>query len=161
MHTDHAPLRPRSGKTARVWQIADQLTRQRGRLAKRQDVIKRFQAEGGNPNTASTQYHHWKKAHEESAGAEPIVERDIKSVRLVVGSDGRLLIPVEMRRAMDLDKSGVVVAEVSDGELRVVAPRVAIDRAQALVRKFDRGSGSVVDELISDRRKEAQREAQN
>ncbi len=160
MYTERAPLRPRLGKTLRVWEIADQLTHQQGSLAKRQDVIHRVEAEGGNPNTASTQYSHWKKAYEQSVGTELSVERDINPLRLVVGPDGRLLIPVDMRRAMKLDNSGVVVVQVTEGELRVVAPSVAIERAQALVREFDKGTGSVVDELISDRRDEAQREAQ-
>jgi hypothetical protein len=35
---------------------------------------------------------------------------------------------------------------------------VALDRAQALVRAFDRGEGSPVDELIRERRAEAERE---
>ena len=48
--------RPKSGKTARVWEIADALTSQTKKRARRKDVIQIYASEGGNPNTASTQY---------------------------------------------------------------------------------------------------------
>ncbi len=64
--------RPKSGATARVWDVADEITAQQGRLAQRREVIARIVSEGGNKNTASTQYQKWKKfAQQETPTPEP------------------------------------------------------------------------------------------
>ena len=57
--------RPKSGATARVWEIADEVSREKGRLAERREVVSRIVAEGGNRSTAGTQYGKWKKAASE------------------------------------------------------------------------------------------------
>lgn len=62
--------RPRPGtRTARVWDLADEITRERGRLAKVGEVRERVVAEGGNPNTANTQYYRWKASRDAAAVA--------------------------------------------------------------------------------------------
>jgi bifunctional DNA-binding transcriptional regulator/antitoxin component of YhaV-PrlF toxin-antitoxin module len=153
--------RPQSGSvTARVWEIADELKRRTGRLPGGREVADAFVAEGGNAGTAFTQYSRWKKAQLsqgcDAGDARP--EGAMQTMRLTIGADGRVVIPAEMRRAMGIDKSGVVTAQVVEGELRMLAPRVALERARALVRMFDKGRGSPVDELIAERRAEAERE---
>lgn len=151
--------KPRSaGATARVWEIADQVTRETGQVARRKDVIERYVAEGGNPNTASTQYHYWRHAQEGNEEGETEKDANIEAVRLTVAGDGRLVIPAEMRRAMQIDASGRVTARVVNGELRVVSAAMALAQARDLVRAFDQGQGSPVDELIRERRAEAERE---
>lgn len=56
--------RPRAGtRTARVWEIADELSAAAGAPAPRSDVLKAFEAEGGNPATGATQYGRWRKFH--------------------------------------------------------------------------------------------------
>lgn len=56
--------RPKSGTaTGRVWEIADELSKAAGGPAARADVLKAFEAEGGNPATGATQYGRWKKFH--------------------------------------------------------------------------------------------------
>ncbi|CAN5617723.1 hypothetical protein BH23PSE1_BH23PSE1_10130 [soil metagenome] len=48
--------RPAAGTaTGRVWDLADAISRAAGRKARRREVIDAYAAEGGNPNTASTQ----------------------------------------------------------------------------------------------------------
>ena len=59
---------------------------------------------------------------------------------------------------MRLDLGGKVTAQVVDGELRVLTPSVAAQRLQALIRTQDKGTTSVIDELIAERRQEALRE---
>ena len=62
--TAHA--RPQPGTlTGRVWELADEITREKGRRAERREVIERYVAENGNRNTAGTQYQHWKKHYDE------------------------------------------------------------------------------------------------
>jgi hypothetical protein len=150
------PWTPKPGSaTGRVWEIADAITREAGRMARRGEVIERYVAEGGNANTASTQYHYWKNA---IGAAAPRDAGSVGRVRLAVAPDGRLVIPADMRQAMQLDATGIVTARVVDGELRVVSPRAALERARALVRTFDTGEGSPVDELIRERRAETEME---
>jgi hypothetical protein len=147
---------PRPGSASgRVWEIADAITRETGRMARRKDVIERYVSEGGNPNTASTQYHHWKNA---MAGRQAGASGSVGRVRLTVAPDGRLVIPADMRQAMQIDATGMVTARVIDGELRVIAPRAALERARAMVEGFDTGEGSPVDELIRERRADAEKE---
>ncbi len=48
---------PSDSATGRVWDIADEKTQETGRKASRKEVVERYLADGGNGNTASTQYH--------------------------------------------------------------------------------------------------------
>ena len=86
--------RPRPGtRTERVWEIADEITREQGRRAERHEVIDRYAAENGNRNTASTQYQYWKKHQNElrnaATSALPEKLRDVEPQPLRVSSDGR------------------------------------------------------------------------
>lgn len=158
---DLGPPAPGS-KTGRVWEIADRITREKGRKAKREEVMRAYVAEGGKANTASTQFSRWNKFQKQdspgsaSERAQPWAGGP---VQVVVGSDGRLVIPAALRREMALDPDGVATAVIDDdGVLTLISRRAAIRRAQRLARLLDRGQGSVADELIAERRAEAQRE---
>ena len=148
--------RPRAGtRTGRVWEVADEITRETGRRASRREVVDRIAAEEGNRATASTQYQHWKTSYEAPAEQAPAWGEDLADVErqsLTVGSDGRLVIPQEMREAMLLDKDPHVTAWVEAGELKVVSRRVAIRRMQAALRPLKRPGISEVDAFLADRR---------
>ncbi|MCY4026803.1 MAG: DUF262 domain-containing protein [Acidobacteria bacterium] len=59
------PSRPLPGtQTGQVWDLADEITREKGRCAERGEVVERFAARGGNRNTASTTYYRWKEHHD-------------------------------------------------------------------------------------------------
>ncbi len=77
------------------------------------------------------------------------------TVRL--GPDGRILVPVELRRELGVVAGEALVARVQDG--RLVIER----RADALVRLQARFAGvppgvSLVDELLADRRGDLERD---
>ena len=150
-------VKPAEGtKTGRIWEIADRISRESGRLAQRKQVIDAFVAEGGNANTASTQYAYWKLSFDEST--MPSAQSGPGSTRkfnLQVAQDGRVLIPAEVREAMLISEASTLTARVENGELRMMAPKVALLRIQQLVKKMDKGHGSVVDELIVERKAEA------
>jgi bifunctional DNA-binding transcriptional regulator/antitoxin component of YhaV-PrlF toxin-antitoxin module len=148
--------RPHS-KTGRVWEIADRLS-QAGRIPSRKEVIAAVEREGGNANTASTQYWLWRQNFETRHAAKPTGAQagSTAPIALQVASDGRLLIPAELRAAMGLGPNQSVTAVVDNGELRVVATAVALRKLQARIRELDKGAGSVVDELIAERRAEGQ-----
>ena len=156
---DTLPPDPAS-KTGRVWEIADEITQEQGRRAKREEVIHTYVAEGGNANTASTQYSRWNKFYRDKTGSHaadhgPARARSTAAAQLTVGADGRFVIPAEMRAAMLIGSDNRVTARVVDGELRVIAPAVAIRRAQEMVRSTIPSGASLADELIAERRAEA------
>lgn len=153
--------RPTFGtQTGRVWELADQLSLQLGRKAKRQEVMNAYAREGGNPNTASTQFSQWNKGEfvAPRAHLKKGVALDVSPVRMEVGRDGSIVLPWEIRSALRLGESSVLTASVQDGVLTLMSPRTAAIKLQQLVKATDTGTGSVVDELLADRRAENARE---
>lgn len=78
--------------------------------------------------------------------------------RARIGAGGRLVIPVEIRRALGMEEGVAVVLRVEDGELRVWTLDEGIRRAQAIASKYIRPGESIVDELIAERRAENARD---
>src|SRR5207237_724106 len=77
-----------------------------------------------------------------------------------IDRSGRLVIPAPVRRELELrdgDELTFVSGE-TPGEVRLVSRRAAVKRAQALVRQYARREGSAVDELLAERRRDAERE---
>ncbi len=77
-------------------------------------------------------------------------------VKIIEG--GKLVIPAAMRRELGIATGDTVVVDVTDGELRVRSLPAAIARAQAILRRHVPDGVSLVDDLIADRRHEADRE---
>ncbi len=75
--------------------------------------------------------------------------------RLVSG--GRLQLPSDVRRELGLADGDQVVMRVVDGELHIRPRRDVLKRIQAMLQPYAAPDGSVVDELIADRRVEAER----
>lgn len=75
-----------------------------------------------------------------------------------VDAHGRIVIPAEFRHALDIKEGDSLSVQLDDGELRVFTLRQGIRRAQALVARYVPPGVSLVDELIADRRAEAQAE---
>lgn len=148
--------RPRPGtKTGRVWDIADEITREKDRPAKRREVIERFTAENGNVNTANTQYQYWRDWYDRQpsrltvSSAKP---RDVEPQSFRVAPDGRFSIPIEMREAMQLGEDGRITVRVEAGELRVVSPAVAVKQVQTRMRRYKKPGVNIVDQFLKDRR---------
>ena len=147
-----------SSRTGRVWTVADQITQQQGRRATRGEVMDRIVAEGGNHNTAATQYQRWKAAQDAEVREERPVYAAPKTAEepcipprwLKVTDDGRLLIPADMRSAMGIE-DGVIHARVEHGELRLLSRPAAIKRVQRMVAPYRRHE-SEVDSFIAERR---------
>lgn len=72
-----------------------------------------------------------------------------------MAENGRLVVPLDMRRAMGLDKGGRVILRLEDGRLIMETVDTAVTRVQALARQFGTPGSSLADELIADRRREA------
>jgi AbrB family looped-hinge helix DNA binding protein len=86
-------------------------------------------------------------------------EPAMSTVRARIDKAGRVLIPAKLRKELAVGPGDPVVLETRGDELRVRPYKNAIREAQAIIRKYipDRDR-SLVDELIEERRREAERE---
>jgi AbrB family looped-hinge helix DNA binding protein len=75
-----------------------------------------------------------------------------------LGEGGRLVIPAEYRKALGVQTGDELVLILEDKTMRVLTPREAIKKAQAVVRSYIPRGQSLSDELIADRRKESKLE---
>jgi bifunctional DNA-binding transcriptional regulator/antitoxin component of YhaV-PrlF toxin-antitoxin module len=80
------------------------------------------------------------------------------SVVLNVTEDGRVIIPAEALAELGLKSPESVSAKLIDGEVVVDTFEAALKRLQAEVRRQVPEGVSLVDELIAERRAEAERE---
>ena len=73
---------------------------------------------------------------------------------------GRVVVPAEIRRALNVHDGDVVYWELINGEARLTTKLARLRRSQELVRQkcSNQTDGSVADELIADRRGEAERD---
>lgn len=81
---------------------------------------------------------------------------NVQRAKLVSG--GRLQVPADIRRALGLHDGDTVTMEVVGGRLHVRPYRDVIAEIQARLRKHLPPGVSLVDELIAERRAEAERE---
>lgn len=78
-------------------------------------------------------------------------------LKAVIGEGGRLVIPADMRKLMDIQTGDTVSLRIEDGVLRVVSPKMALRRVQQIARKLKKPGESVVDEFLAGRREEQRR----
>jgi AbrB family looped-hinge helix DNA binding protein len=79
-------------------------------------------------------------------------------VTLTIASNGRVVIPANMRAVLGLQDGGKVVARVVDGAVVLEPADAAVRRAQAMVRRYVPEGAGLVEELIAERRAAAERE---
>ena len=81
-----------------------------------------------------------------------------KNLPIRVAANGRLIIPAKQRKALGLEKGGVVVSSVENGELRIRTMKAVLDELRERIAPSLRASGDTVDQFIADRHAEAERE---
>jgi bifunctional DNA-binding transcriptional regulator/antitoxin component of YhaV-PrlF toxin-antitoxin module len=69
-----------------------------------------------------------------------------------------VVIPSRYRRAAGLKEGDEVILALDETGLRILTPRQAIKQAQDLVRKYIPAGDRLADELLSERRRDANRE---
>jgi|GEM_PF-685551 bifunctional DNA-binding transcriptional regulator/antitoxin component of YhaV-PrlF toxin-antitoxin module len=79
--------------------------------------------------------------------------------RLVVREDGSLVLPREVRDAFGIEGRAVVMGELVGDEFRLISTLSSLKRAQDLLRPYMQDGVSWADDLIAERRREAQGEA--
>jgi AbrB family looped-hinge helix DNA binding protein len=80
------------------------------------------------------------------------------TVKARVNEQGRIVIPVAVRREMDLKPGETVLMEIEDGVLRIESYRARIRRIQEEFKQYAKPGILASDELIAERREEARRE---
>jgi AbrB family looped-hinge helix DNA binding protein len=78
------------------------------------------------------------------------------SATVVLGKQGRLVIPVDVRTALGLQEGDRLHLRVADGALVVERPDVAVARLKGLGKNVPSGR-SLVGELLAERRRAAGR----
>lgn len=82
----------------------------------------------------------------------------MEAQRVKIVDGGKLVIPAAMRRQLGIGTGDTVLVDVDNGELRVRSVTRAIERARAILRRHVPDGVNLADELIADRRREAERE---
>ena len=82
-----------------------------------------------------------------------------KRTEVHVGPQGRVVLPAHLRRALGIHPGETLLARIEDGRLMLEKPEQVLARLQ---ERFSRVPSEVnlADELISERREEARKEAE-
>jgi AbrB family looped-hinge helix DNA binding protein len=75
-----------------------------------------------------------------------------------MSENGRVVLPAAIRRAAGIQPKEVLMIRYDEEGIHLQTRRQAIERAQALVRKYTKGRKGLVDEFLRERREEAARE---
>jgi AbrB family looped-hinge helix DNA binding protein len=83
----------------------------------------------------------------------------MSAVKAKINHQGRLVVPAEIREATGIAPDSVVFVEAKGaGRFEVKTYEADLAEAQALVQRQIKGTESLADELIRERREEAARE---
>jgi AbrB family looped-hinge helix DNA binding protein len=82
----------------------------------------------------------------------------VATQRVRLGENGRISIPAAYRRELGMRPGDELIMHVEDGEIRLVSPKQALERARRVIAKYVKSGESLADSLIADRRAEAKRE---
>ncbi|MEQ1635199.1 MAG: AbrB/MazE/SpoVT family DNA-binding domain-containing protein [Methylococcales bacterium] len=69
-----------------------------------------------------------------------------------ISTDGRIVIPVEIRRKMGIHSGDQLILSYHEGELHIATRKQRLQQAQALVNAYVDNAVSLADELIMERR---------
>ena len=79
-------------------------------------------------------------------------------IPMKMSEGGRVVIPAEIRQAMDIKEGDTVLWELRDGKAQLTTRVAQLREAQTMVRRFVPAAVSLVDELIAERRAESARD---
>lgn len=72
--------------------------------------------------------------------------------------NGRMVLPVELRRALGVGQGGRVIVQTEGDRIEITTAERSRARAKARMQQLFAGRDGVVEELIAERREEARRE---
>ena len=89
-----------------------------------------------------------------------IEDRGRGAYRLAVREDGSVLLPASVRVALGVGEQGAVMARFEGGEFKIIGGKTALRRLREMLTPYVRTDGVLAsEELIAERRAEAEREA--
>src|ERR1700744_4062625 len=77
------------------------------------------------------------------------------TVKTRINEQGRIVIPTEIRRKMEIKPGESLLMEVEDGILRIESYRPRIRRIQEEFKQYAKPGGLASEELIAERRQES------
>lgn len=80
------------------------------------------------------------------------------AVRVRVAENGRLSLPVSVRRQLGIERGGELVLRVEDGEIRMSTVGDALRRVQDRMRELAQGKNISVDDFLAWKREQVARE---
>ncbi|MGO9173213.1 MAG: AbrB/MazE/SpoVT family DNA-binding domain-containing protein [Rhodomicrobium sp.] len=111
------------------------------------------------PKSPSAEVHGFAEAPQAAFAAAPGQKPGFglaNRLRLTLGPGGRVVIPAALRDAMEAREGDAILAWVEEGELHLLSPRVGARQAQAMLKGLIPEGVSLADELIAERRREAE-----
>ena len=81
----------------------------------------------------------------------------MQAVTVKLDKNGRLVLPIQFRRALGFEPGDELILALDQGELRIFALGDAVRRTQGMLKNLAPGR-SLADELIQERRAESARE---
>ena len=78
--------------------------------------------------------------------------------RTHLGKSGRIVLPVTLRRALEIQPGDEIVLRLENGSIRLIPLHQAVALAQQTVRRYAPDGVSLVDALIQARRDEVRHE---
>jgi AbrB family looped-hinge helix DNA binding protein len=76
-------------------------------------------------------------------------------IKTRLGSDGRIVLPAVVRRALGLRPGDQLIVDVEGQEIRLVTVAEAARRAQELVSRYVDPGESLAESLVAERRRES------
>jgi AbrB family looped-hinge helix DNA binding protein len=76
-------------------------------------------------------------------------------IKTRLGSDGRIVLPAVVRRALGLRPGDQLIVDVEGREIRLMTVADAARRAQELVRRYVDPGESLAESLVAERRRES------
>lgn len=76
-------------------------------------------------------------------------------IRVRIRKSGRLVVPVKLRKALNIKAGDEILARLENDSIRLIPVQQAVNLAQKVVRQYVPQGVSLVDELIKARREEA------
>jgi len=84
----------------------------------------------------------------------------MEGIQARINQNGRIVIPAVIRKGMGLELGDSIVMSLEDGVLRIEPQQARVRRVQQSPRQLVPAERILSDELIAERREEAQRETE-
>ena len=82
----------------------------------------------------------------------------VNSIKLKMAPNGRIVVPLEFRKALGVAAGGELILSWEDEGLRIATIGKNLERAQRHAQQYLKPGVSIVDDFIAERREAAKRE---